>query len=248
MKALHFLKLLCLVAAISTLQACANIHRDFLPPPDMANVGNELDMESVLVTPLAEEPIPDQRVEMSDNSIWNKRDSMFFRDTRAFEVGDILTVRISIDNSAKINSDAERELANSGGISGSLTADTPIYSLPSATLDGSISRDFTTKLGGSVNRSEKIQFQIAAAVVEASANGNLKIFGTQEVRVNAELRIMRVEGIVRSKDIAPDNTIPYEKIAEARISYGGYNSRGLTRKKRLNRFLSNNLPRYRGGQ
>ena len=72
------------------------------------------------------------------------------------------------------------------------------------------------------------------------ANGNLKVYGTQEVRVNSELRLMEVQGIVRSKDIAPDNSIPYEKIAEARISYGGHNTSKFKRKRFLPKL---NLPK-----
>ena len=74
---------------------------------------------------------------------------------------------------------------------------------------------------GTVDRSEKIQLSVAAVVTGVLPDGNLIVSGSQEVRVNYELRLLNVAGIVRPRDISKDNTIPYDKIAEARISYGG---------------------------
>ena len=87
--------------------------------------------------------------------------------------------------------------------------------------DGNIDSGTSTKGKGSIARSEHIRLAVAAVVTQVLANGNLLITGSQEVRVNHEVRVLTIAGIVRPQDIEADNTISYDKIAEARISYGG---------------------------
>lgn len=221
-----FKRALLLPVMLLALQGCNRSFHDLGPPPQLTGVDYEVPLEQVIVAPEPAVIRGPQRISMTDNGIWNQSDGNYFRDTRAFRVGDILTVDISINDSARLNNTSGREnsvttnLDSSGGIK------LPVFGvLPKIEADAALGGGLEIERGGSINRNERVNLQIAATVIDASPNGNLHIIGSQEVRVNHELRILTVQGFVRSKDINPDNTIPYAKIAEARITYGGHNSR-----------------------
>ncbi|HAW47367.1 MAG TPA: flagellar basal body L-ring protein, partial [Roseovarius sp.] len=74
---------------------------------------------------------------------------------------------------------------------------------------------------GSVSRSEELTLRVAATVTDVLPNGVLRISGSQEGRVNFELRELLVSGFVRPEDISRQNEITHDKIAAARVSYGG---------------------------
>jgi len=74
---------------------------------------------------------------------------------------------------------------------------------------------------GSVKRKEKLTLRVAATVIDVLPNGVLAISGSQELRVNFEMRELLVTGFVRPEDIARQNEITYDKIASAKVSYGG---------------------------
>ena len=154
------------------------------------------------------------------NSLWDDRQSTLFTDARALSVGDVLTVFISINDRAKFINESERsrQATRDLGLSGDYNWNGAGSSGGAGFDIGSNSKHSGT---GETTRSENLRLSVAAIVTDVLPNGNLIISGTQEVRVNAELRELTIAGIVRPSDIEANNTVSYERIAEARISYGG---------------------------
>lgn len=170
-------------------------------------------------------PLPTER---NPNSLWRTGAKAFFKDQRAAKVGDILTINISISDQAKLSNESKRSRANTekAGMPNlfGLEGDTLNRILPAGASASSLvnlSSDTNNDGKGSVDRNEKIELKVAALVTQTLPNGNLVIQGHQEVRVNYELRDLQIHGVIRPEDITAQNTISYEKIAEARISYGG---------------------------
>jgi len=166
--------------------------------------------------------------EDNPNSLWRPGAKVFFKDIRAKEVGDILTVRLTIDDKAELENKTERarddgETQNIDTLLG-LEAEFA-KKLPQAINPGgelfSFSTDHETSGDGEIDRSESIDLTFAAVVTQVLPNGALAIMGRQEVRVNAELRELMVTGVIRPQDISTDNSITHERIAEMRVAYGG---------------------------
>ena len=160
-------------------------------------------------------------------SLWNNGQNALFGDRRAFTKGDILTVLIEIDDRAEISNSTSRERSSSENLGIPQLLGLPQRknkSLPDgASLDTAVELDSSSQSegAGSVRRREKLQLRVAATVTNVLPNGVLFIEGTQEVRVNFELRELLVSGFVQREDITRQNEIFYDKIASARISYGG---------------------------
>ena len=161
------------------------------------------------------------------NSLWRRGARAFFRDQRASRVGDLLTVKISMEDSAKLNNKTTRGRTNNENASATsvlgfetkLAGFLPNAVNPANLLD--LGSESSNVGEGTINRDEKIDLKVAAVITQRLPNGNLVISGRQEMRVNFEVRQLQVMGVIRPEDIAADNTITSDKIAEARISYGG---------------------------
>jgi len=171
-------------------------------------------------------PAP-QRAEENPNSLWRSGAKAFFKDIRAKTIGDIITVKLDLSDSAAMDNKTERDRADSEdtNVTTLLGYESKLNSIfPEAVNPASLfSFDGThsTEGEGKINRSETIKLTFAATITQILPNGNLAVFGSQEIRVNKELRELMVTGVIRPEDIESDNTIEHTKIAEMRVAYGG---------------------------
>ncbi len=218
----------------SLLTACSALDRvsNIGSPPEMSKISNPTTAANYQPVSL---PMPaPTNVARNKNSLWSADRTTFFKDQRASNVGDIITVLIDIDDKAELQNETERTRnSNEGstldrflGIEQSLHKVLPeaVNNPSTGVLDPdltSFNSDSSHTGTGSIDRDEKIRVQLAALVTQILPNGNMVVSGQQEVLVNFEKRVLRIDGVIRPEDISVSNTISYEQIAEARIAYGG---------------------------
>ncbi len=173
-------------------------------------------------------PMPrPQEVAATSNSLWRPGSRAFFRDQRAAQVGDIVTVLVNIGDSADMKNESTRTrngtesmgLPNMLGLESSLTNILPNSVNPSSLVSASSSGGSAGT--GQIRRNETVTLRVAGVITQVLPNGNLAVAGRQEVRVNSELRELIVSGVIRPQDVGSDNTVRHDRMAEARISYGG---------------------------
>jgi flagellar L-ring protein FlgH len=229
------------IAALN-LGACSNFDRlkDVNSRPALSAIDNPTAQAGYKPVQM---PMPNpQPVTYHGNSLWRTGSRAFFKDQRAHQIGDILTVKVRITDRANIDNNTQRsrksgESGSMGGqIGGAVTGAAGailgrVLPAPAGAggqqagtgADGLLTTnsDSTHQGQGSVRRQEQLATNVAAVVTQVLPNGNLVVEGKQEVRVNFEVRELIVAGIVRPEDIENDNTIESTKIAEARIAYGG---------------------------
>jgi len=172
-------------------------------------------------------PMPaGQSVPPEANSLWRQGSRAFFRDQRAAQVGDIVTVLVNITDAAdmKNQTSAGRTSNEQMGVPSLFGLESRIPKIfkdaTSANLV-SVNSDGTTTGTAAIKRNETVTLRLAGVITQVLANGNLVVSARQEVRVNGELRELTVAGVIRSQDIASDNTVHHDRMAEARIAYGG---------------------------
>jgi flagellar L-ring protein precursor FlgH len=218
----HAISALLLLLALPACTRLLEIGQEpsLTPPGELESGGVVAPSRAGLPLPLAP-PAPARAV----GSLWQP--VYLFSDRRARTVGDLLTVVIEVDDGAAMRNrtqrarDAEEDM-DVGALFGiPQEIDEVLPGDLSLTAGVDLSSESSTLGAGTIARDEKIELKVAARVTDVLPNGNLAILGSQQTRVNYELRDLQIAGVIRREDITRDNTIDYEKIAEARLVYGG---------------------------
>ena len=212
------------VALLVMLGACSSFERlaQIGEPPPLSHPENPTTRPGYKPVQM---PMPAlQPASYNPNSLWRNGSRAFFKDQRANQIGDILTVKVNFSDKANIANETMRARVNKedSGVDNFLGKQKlPILNSALPTRIFTADSSSISNGSGAVQRQEALTTNVAGVVTQVLPNGNLVIEGRQEVRVNFEVRELIVAGIVRPEDIESDNTIDSAKIAQARISYGG---------------------------
>ena len=210
-----------MLAGCNTLERLANVG-DAPSMTDIKNPTHARDYRPVSM-PMPK-PVAAHR---EANSLWRPGSRAFFKDLRASEIGDIVTVVVNVNDTAKLENETDRTRTNTEDASANaflgyqtqLNQVLPEAVNPANLIDLDSSNRSNGK--GEIERKEDIEVKVAAVVTQILPNGNLVIHGKQETRVNFEMRELQIAGVIRPQDIDNQNTVSFEKIAEARLAYGG---------------------------
>jgi len=215
---------LSLIAAGALLSSCAALDRlgQVGEKPSLSSIDNPTTQAGYKPVQM---PMPTpQPASYSPNSLWRNGSRAFFKDQRAHQVGDILTITVNINDQANVANETQRSRANKedSGIDNLFgKSKIPIMNAPVGSRLFTADSNSSSDGKGTIARTDAIVTNVAAVITQVLPNGNMVIEGKQEIRVNFEVRELVIAGIVRPEDIQSDNTLDSSKIAEARIAYGG---------------------------
>lgn len=163
--------------------------------------------------------MPETRSESNQGAIYNP-DSRFglFENVTAYQVGDLLTVLLQEQTSAKKNAstNTSKDSSLSMGVPTLFGA-----SAPYAELEANANANRVFEGQGDANQSNSLQGELAVVVTQVLPNGNMVVKGEKLLTLNQGTEFVRLSGIIRPNDITPENTIVSGKVANASITYSG---------------------------
>ena len=197
---------LAVVASLLLLQACASTRIEVQPDPMYAPVD--------LKAP--------QFQAVNNGSIYQQgRAVRLFEDSKAFRIGDLLT--ISLSESTNASKSASTTTAKDDDVSigaGTVFGITPTHNGDSI-LSNSLEAERAFSGSGDSAQSNSLSGQITVMVVDILPNNNLVVRGEKIIGLNQGSEFLRISGIVRPQDVSSTNQVQSTKLANARIYYGG---------------------------
>ena len=200
------IKKILMVSSLLTTVACANTLtrlEEVNSGPQLAKV--ESPVEKADYKPISNWPTQSDGIpQKASNSLWQQGSRSFFKDQRATRVGDILTVVVKVSDKADLDNNTSSTRTNSESLDatsyfgledkiGKILPGDP--NLPNLVDYGS---DRSIEGGGTIGRKETIETKVAAIITQVLPNGNLAIKGTQQIKVNHEMRELEVAGVIRA--------------------------------------------------
>lgn len=165
----------------------------------------------------------------SDGSLWIDGPGLF-EDRKARRLNDLVTIEIfeKTSGSGEADTSTKKETTYKAGIEqlfgssegkffGNLIDNSPFKPVA---IDTNYKKDFEGK--GKTTQKGQLTGTITARVIAVQPNGNLMIDSRKEITINNEKQIIVLQGIIRTDDISPDNTIPSYKVADAKLYYVGH--------------------------
>jgi flagellar L-ring protein precursor FlgH len=170
-----------------------------------------------VVTRVLPPPVP-----RTDGAIYQAGQQMeLFADLKARRVGDILTIKLNESTAASKNAETKTSkataVANTGPTIFGKTITTKGVPILNTSMTGSDSFDGN----GAVTQSNSLAGSLTVTVTDVQANGNLVVQGDKTLKLNQGDEYVHIAGVIRPADIATDNTVTSDKIADAHISYSG---------------------------
>lgn len=174
--------------------------------------------------PVAEEPpaivriveVPKEPVEISGAIFAAGTEMTLFEDLKARRVGDILTVMLVEQNSGTKSADTNLSQNTAVSMGAPVLGNTPF---PEISLDVGAEGSFAGESGSSQRNS--LNGSISVTVVQVLPGGNLVVQGEKWIQINQGEEFIKLQGVIRPRDVKPNNTILSTQVADARISYSG---------------------------
>jgi flagellar L-ring protein FlgH len=174
--------------------------------------------------PPADEPDfawPEEAPAPADGGIYHTgRDITLFDNATARHIGDTVTIHLVESTAAQKSSSTSTAKASKATMAAPIVIGNPVSIHGNSVLSGSLGNDSSFAGSGDSKQSNSLTGDITVTVIKRAPNGNLLVRGNKWIGINQGKEFVRLQGVIRPYDIAPDNSVPSSKVADAKIAYG----------------------------